>query len=201
MSEVALGGGLAAVGFPYRSALLTGIGMGILALAFAMSRNIPMLLGAGAVAAAVNLLGVPIMHLTVACKANACLAVFIEGGSLSLMAAVLMKRRWSNAFTRSAAGAGAALLASTGFYLAGMHVAPCPYLLSFGNVGGFVVREGLIWAGFAAVLVPLGYMVGQRLAERFPLEAWGRPLVFYAVNTGIIASAIGVSSLAITIGL
>lgn len=201
MSEVALGGILGAVGFPYRAALLTGVGMGILALAYAVSKSLPALLGIGMVAVLVNLLGVPIMHLTVMCKANSCIAVFAEATGLALMAALLMKKDGGGVYRRMAGGASAAILASVGFYVIGTHVAPCKYLSSFANTGAFLVREGLVWAAFAAVFVPLGYVIGEKLAARSPIAKMERSLVYYAAGAGIIVSSLATSALAILAGL
>jgi hypothetical protein len=60
-----------------------------------------------------------------------------------------------------AMGGGAVLLASAAFYIAGMHVAPCAYLLSFKTLGAFIVTEGLVWAAFSAILLPLGCAAGE----------------------------------------
>ncbi|MFH1032428.1 MAG: hypothetical protein V1767_07715 [Chloroflexota bacterium] len=199
MSEVALGGGLKAASFPYRSGLLTGIGMGILAAAAAIWRKPLMLVGIGLVAASVNLLAIPVMHLAVSCKANSCVAVVIEAASLSLVAAALMNK--TNAYVRMAGGAASAVLASAGFYLIGTHVAPCQYLWSFGNVGTFVVKEGLTWAGFAAVLVPLGYIAGEKLASRLQVAESTKRLAYYGTASAIIGSSLGISYFAIIAGL
>ncbi len=159
-----------------------------------------MLIGIGIVAASVNLLGVPLMHLTVACKANACIAVAAEAASFSLMAAVLIRKNGGNVYLRMVGGAAAALLASAGFYLIGTHVAPCNYLSSFGNVGGFVVKEGLIWAAFAAVFVPFGYILGETLTARYQLMTQ-RAVAYYTTSGSVIVSSLAISSWAILAGL
>jgi len=201
MSEVALGGILGTIGFPYRAGLLTGIGMGILALAYAIYRNATMLLGIGLVAAAVNLLGVPILHLTIMCKANSLIAIGAEVTSLSVMVAILMRKSGGNVYLRMACGGAAAILASVGFYLIGTHVAPCQYLSTFANTGAFVVKEGLVWAAFAAIFVPLGYIAGEKLSARFPAVNRGRTIAYYAGVSGIFIVSIAVSSLAVVAGL
>ncbi len=70
LSEVALGGGLRAANFPYRSGLLTGVGMAVMGIALASSRKPLIPIGVGMVAALVTLLVVPILHVSVMCKAN-----------------------------------------------------------------------------------------------------------------------------------
>jgi hypothetical protein len=201
MSEVALGGGLRAANFPYRSGLLTGIGLGILGIAFAVWRQPLMLAGIGIVAAMTNFLVVPILHVSIMCKANSCLAVGIEAASLGLMAAMLLRKSGGNTYTRMASAGGAALLASVVFYFVGLHVAPCNYLLSFTSPGAFVVKEGLVWTAFSAVLMPLGYLVGEKVSTKALPSLAERAVAYYGMASAVVVSSLGVSALAIVAGL
>ena len=202
MSEVVLGGALKAASFPYRAGLLTAIGMVVMAIALAGSRKPAMLVGIGVVAALVSLLVVPVLHASVMCKANSCIAIVTEASSLSLASALLMKKMDSSVYARMGGTALAALAASAGFYYIGIHVAPCAYLLSFGSGGSFVVKEGLTWAAFSASLMPLGYLAGQKLATvPFPSLAGKSALGYYASAAGIMAIAWGSSALAILSGM
>jgi len=160
LSEVVLGGSLKAANFPYRAGLLTGVGMAVMGMALAMSQRSLLPIGIGAVAALATLLVVPITHVPVTCKANSCLALGLEAGSLSLAAIVAGRLATRSIYGRMGMGGGAALLASAAFYFAGTHVAPCAYLLSF-TPGSFIVTEGLVWAAFSAILLPLGYAAGR----------------------------------------
>jgi len=201
LSEVALGGGLKAAGFPYRSGLLTGIGMGIIGAAMALYRRPLMGAGIGLVAALVSLMAVPLLHVSVLCRANSCLAVFIEGSSLGLIAAAVASRTSGNVYLRMGTGAAAALAASAAFYAVGGHVAPCAYFASFGSTGSFVVKEGMIWAAFAAILFPLGYLVGEQLRVKAQRAIVQRAASYYGLAATISSLAVGGSALAILAGL
>ncbi len=201
LSEVALGGSLRATDFPYRSGLLTAIGLGIMGMGLVTTRQPLALLGIGLVAALVTQQSVPILHTSIMCKANSSLALIIEAGSLSLVAATVMRRTGTNAYSRVTGGVLAALVASTGFYFIGTHVAPCNYLLSFATPASFVVKEGLVWAGFTAFLLPLGCLAGEKLAATSLPALAGRSAAYYATMTGIVALAWGTSAVAIAAGL
>ncbi len=200
LSEVVLGGSLRAAGFPYRSGLLTGAGMGIMGVALAMSRKWLLPVGIGVVAALVTLLVVPIMHVSVMCKANSCLALGLESGSLSLAAVLVGRKASRNIYGRMGMGGGAALLASAAFYFIGRQVAPCAYLLSFTTPGSFIVTEGLVWAAFSAILLPLGYAVGELLVITPLPVLFERNLARYASSAAIVALCWGISASAIAAG-
>jgi hypothetical protein len=139
------------------------------------------------------------MHLAVTCKANSCLAVALEGTSLSMVAVFLAGRMQKSVNARIAGAAAAGILASLAFWGIGRYVAPCNYLLSFTTPGSFVAREGLVWAGFSAVLFPLGYMIGEKLAEPRAAETPVRATVrYYAAAAGVAVVALG-SSVAATL--
>ena len=200
LSEVALGGGLHAAHFPYRAGLLIGIGMTLMGMALVIHKKPAMLIGIGLVAVLVKLLAVPILHISVMCKANSCIAVFTEAVALSLVAFLLMSEMGKSVHARIGTGAMAAIIASVGFYFIGMQVAPCNYLLSFSPVG-FIVTEGLIWAAFSASLLPLGYLAGMKLElKTFPLLTRKKSL-YYATTVATILICWGVSAIAIVSGL
>ena len=198
LSEVALGGGLQAANFPYRAGLLTGIGMAIMGIALVIYKKPAMLIGIGLVTVLVKLLAVPILHISVMCKANSCIAVFTEAIALSLLAFLLLREMGKNIYMRMGSGALAAIAASVCFYFVGMQVAPCQYLLSF-TPGGFIVTEGLIWAAFSAILLPLGYLVGEKLASINSPVLTRRP-IYYAASVSTVLFCWGVSALAIAAG-
>lgn len=200
LSEVALGGGLRATQFPYRAGLLTGVGIAIMGAALAIYRKPLMLIGIGLVTVLVKLLAVPILHISVMCKANSCIAVMTESVALSLVAVLLMGEMSKSIHARMGSGALAAIIASVSFYFIGMQVAPCKYLLSFSPVG-FIVTEGLIWAAFSACLLPLGYLAGMKLATKtFPVLT-RRVALYYASTVAIILVCWGASAIAIASGL
>ena len=200
LSEVVLGGVLKSSGFPYRAGLLTGVAMGIMGVALAMSRKWLMPIGIGVVAGLVTLLVVPVLHVSPMCKANSCLALILEAGSLSAAAVLVGGKATKSAHGRMAMGGGAALTASAAFYFAGIHFAPCPYLLSF-TAGSFVMTEGIVWAAFSAIMFPLGYAIGEKLAVRqFPVLS-PESVLYYSGGAAVVAVCWGISGAAIAAGL
>ncbi len=199
LSEIALGGVLKAAGFPYRSGLLTGIGMAVMGMALAVSRKPLIPIGVGAVAVLVGLLVVPVLHVSPMCRANSSLAVVLESGSLTLAASLIASRTGKSVYGRMATGGSAALLASVAFYFAGTHFAPCAYLLSF-SAGSFVVKEGLVWAAFSTILLPVGYSAGERLAGN-QLTVVRQRSALYSGSGLVVAVCWGISALALALGL
>ncbi len=195
LSEVVVSGGLRAANFPYRSGLLTGIGMAAMGMSLATTRRLLVPLGVGLVAVMVGALVVPVLHVSIMCKANSLLAVGVESASLSLVAFVLM-RKANNVYAQMATGALAALTAAAVFYFAGTHLAPCAYLLSF-TPQSFLITEGLVWSAFSAILFPLGYLAGRELVAR-PLPALS---AYYGTAAFVVMLCWGASALAIAAGL
>jgi len=201
-SEVVLSGVLAAVGFHYRAAMLTGIGLGLMTIGVAAYDRLWMPVAGAVVAVMCKLLVVPLLHVPASCKANSCLAVVVEGLALSVTVALVGRRMRESPVARVSGGAGAALLASAVFYPVGLRLAPCAYLFSFGEAGGlsaFVLGEGVPWAIAAAFLVPVGYWLGERLREG--VLVWERkPLTYYVGAAGTVACCWAASAVAILSG-
>jgi hypothetical protein len=201
--EVALGGGLRAAHSPHSSALLVGIGMGaVCGMALAIYKKPAMLIGIGIVAAAIKLLAVPISGVAVTCPANSCLAVALEAVGLSAVAFGLMKAMDRNVHAQIGAGAFGAFTGSVLFWLIGMHVAPCRYLLSFaGAPGTWMVSEGFVWAAFSAVLLPVGYWAGLKLRPKVAYMLTTKPRISYASSAAVFAFLLGMSAVALAAGL
>ncbi|MBC7261097.1 MAG: hypothetical protein H5T63_03705, partial [Chloroflexi bacterium] len=146
---------------------------------------------------------VPILHVSVLCKANSCLAVLLEGLALAGAVAVAGHSLHKNSLARAATGAAGALLAAGAFHYLGIRLAPCQYLLSFNRPGGllaFLAAEGMPWAIASAVLFPLGYRLGEWLeANVLPLRL-RQPLAYYATQVGLIAACWAASAAAIAAG-
>ncbi|MGQ9494264.1 MAG: hypothetical protein ACUVR2_10970 [Anaerolineae bacterium] len=202
-SEVVVNGLIRHAGLPFRSAILTGIGFGLMAVAVAMFKKPWMLVGIATVAILCKQLVVPILHVSVMCKANSCLAVLLEG--VALAAAVTLARRAlpKSSLSRVVTAASGALLAAGAFHFLGIRLAPCQYLLSFNQPGGllsFLVVEGIPWAIASAILFPLGYRIGEWLeANVLPLRL-REPLAYYAFNAGLVAACWAASAVAIAAG-
>ena len=188
-AEVVLSNAIRSAGLPHRAAVLTGIGTALMAVAAAHKRPL-MLPGIAFVAVLCKQLVVPILHVSVMCKANSCVAVMLEGlvlaGAVAAVGVVLHRGR----LARIASAAGAALLAAMAFHFVGMRVAPCPYLLTFDHPGGlaaFLAAEGVPWAIASGLLFPVGYWLGERLEMTNLTVGGARPRWYYAASAGVIA--------------
>ena len=202
--EVVLGGAMKSASIPYRGDLLTGLGIGLMAVLLALWRKPAALLLVAVLAVAVKQLAVPILHLPLFCGANSCLAVGLAGGALAGTSAVAGGRLGRGIAPRIATGVSAGLLGSTGFYLIGMHLAPCKYLLSFNRPGGyigFMAAEGLIWAALAGAFFPAGYVVGEKLGTVLDGARARSPVAYFAALGTIVVAAWVASGIAIASGL
>ncbi|MBU1747764.1 MAG: hypothetical protein KKA73_08740, partial [Chloroflexi bacterium] len=137
LAEVVLSSALRTAGLPFRAGILTGIGVGLLAIAVGAFRRPAMLVLIPLIAILCKQLVVPILSVSVMCKANSCLAVMLEGLAVTGVVYLAGRRLDRSRLLQIASGATGALLAAGVFYFAGMQVAPCQYLLSFGGVTGF----------------------------------------------------------------
>ncbi len=201
LSEVVLSSALRAAGLPFRAGILTGIGVGLLAVAVGLFRRPALLVLIPPITMLCKQLVVPILHVSVLCQANSCLAVLLEGLAVA-GAAYLVGRRLQSRLVQTASGASAALAAAGAFYVLGMRVAPCNYLLSFNSPAGFVsfmLVEGLVWAAFSAVFFPLGYAAGARLREAV-LVPTSKPWLYYATSAALVAGSWAASALTIAAG-
>ncbi len=178
-------------GLPYRSAVLSGLGMGLMALGLALYRRTYAILGVTAVAALCKVLAIPVFQPPFFCNSNACIAVLLNGAALSGIAAVAGRRMERSVILRGAAGVGAALLGVAAFYSLGVYVQPCRPLLSVNAAGGFLAylsSKGLPAALASGLLLPVGYALGTRLRD-MRLTVPGRSgLVGYPFATAILAA-------------
>jgi hypothetical protein len=202
--EVVLSGALRTADFPWRAGLLTGLGLGIIAFAYAIYRKPIIALGIGFVAVLVKQLAVPVLGQTFVCNANSCLAVGLEYSALAAVALFTMKKMQNNGGLRFLTGGAGAFIGSIGFLLIGMHVAPCNYLLSFNQAGGFVsylYKESLNWTLFSAALFPLGWLVGVKYEASLARLFENKPRVIYAGASVISVVCWAVSAIAIAGGM
>ncbi|UCF79113.1 MAG: hypothetical protein JSW03_02335 [Candidatus Eiseniibacteriota bacterium] len=207
VAEVVLGGALKAWGVSHRAGILTGVGMGIMGVGLAIFvgvlRKPLMLLGIALVAVLCKQLVVPVLHVSVMCKANSCLAVLLQGSALAGVVAVAGRRLHGSYLIQTVVAASAALVARGAFHLAGTKLAPCAYLLSFSRAGGFVdymAANGLAWAGFSALLFPLGCRLGARLREPVLAVGAARPALYYSSSVAVTALCWVASGVAISLG-
>jgi len=202
-TEVVLSGAINAAGLPYRAAILTGIGMGLMAVAVGAYRKPWMLAGIAFVAVLCKQLVVPILQVSVMCKANSCVAVMIEGLVLAGAVGLAGRKVQQGNLARVTTGAGAALLSAVVFHSVGMRVAPCNYLLTFDRVGGlaaFMTAEGVPWAVASGLLFPVGYWIGERLGATDLAVGSAKRRTYYAASTAVIAVCWLASAFAIAAG-
>jgi hypothetical protein len=202
-AEVVLGSAMAAGGVPCRAGILTGAGIGLMGVALAAFKRPMVLLGVAVVAVLCKQLVVPILHVSVLCEANSSLAVLLDGAALGAVALLVGRRMEGRLPVRVGAGASSALLAACAFYFAGLRVAPCNYLNSFARPGGamaFMVEQGLVWAAFAAVLLPAGYWVGTRAARSIPVLKARKPTAYGIASATVVVCCWAASALTIAAG-
>ena len=202
-TEVVLSGAISAAGLPYRSAILTGIGMGLMAVAVGAYKRPWMLVATALVAVLCKQLVVPILQVSVMCKANSCVAVMIEGLALAGTVGLVGRKMRQGNLARIATGSGTALLAAVAFLYIGVRVAPCNYLLNFVRPGGlaaFMTAEGIPWAIASGLLFPVGYWIGERLGATDLALGSAKRRTYYAASTAVIAVCWLTSAFAIAAG-
>ncbi|MCX5801867.1 MAG: hypothetical protein NTX17_10860 [Candidatus Eisenbacteria bacterium] len=202
--EVVLGGAIKAAGLPQRAAIMTGLGMGVMGIALGAFRRPLMLVAIPIVAVLCKQLVVPILHVSILCKANSCLAVGLDGFALAAVAGIAGRRMDKGYTIKVVSAASAALLVRGTFYFMGMNLAPCAHLLSFNRAGGFVsfmAYNGLAWAAFSALLFPVGYWIGAQLKEPVLVLGTRRPSLYYVASAVAVILCWGASALAISSGL
>jgi len=201
--EVVFSGLLSKMGFPYRSALLVGLGFGVIGFGYAIFRKPLLAVWIGLVAIFCKQLGVLILNVSVMCKMNSCVAVFLEYAALAIIAITLMSKMTEKISARLITGGAAALIGAGAFYFIGMRVAPCNYLLSFNHAGGlvdFMVAEGLVWAGFSIVLFPLGWLAGEKASGKIGNIIFSKPRLFYAETALTTIFCVAICAIAVANG-
>ena len=179
--EVVAGNALHQTGIHF-SGLLVGLGCVLIGIGLAIYRKPWMILGMGLVACMCKQLVVPVLGMAFACKANSCLAVLLEYGSLAGISALTLNSMRKNTGARILTAGSGIFLGSVIYYFAGMRVSPCPYMLSFNAAGGFinfVTKEGLVWAAFSAALFPLGWSIAEQVSKKTAVMFEQKPRLFY----------------------
>ena len=190
LSEGVISDFLVTLGTHFRAGILTGIGIGILGVALGLYRMPSILPFIALTTALSKQLVVPILGCSFLCKANGCAAVMLQGTVLAGCIALAGSHLRGSTLMRSITASTVALIAAGAFWFIGMRLAPCAYLLSFAGAGGlhsFMLREGLVWALFAALLFPAGYRLGVRMRDDVVSLRVQKPAWFYAASGALIA--------------
>jgi hypothetical protein len=201
--EATLGGFLHMIIFPNKGAIMGGIGVAIMASALAIYRKPSILLGIGIVAASFKLLDVWLFALPIASIhiINPAMAIIFESLAFGLVAVFVMNKIAKNAFIGIGAGVLAGIVSATAWVYFAIYVMNAPlYARVVFTAGEFIANQGVVQAAFFAILLPLGYVVGEKLAAKTSPVLTRRPL-YYATSAAIICLCWGISAIARMAGL
>ena len=198
--EVSLGPWLRNFAINWKSAILGGMGLGLIGVALGMFRRPLLLLLMPLGAIMIKMLAVPLIGIAPVCKLNNCIGVGLQGYLLVGALLLLNGSLWRTPGRRIVLGAAVPLIAAASFWYIGMRAEPCNYLLSYSVSGGllkFLGAEGLRWALVAALLFPAGFTLGGRLVEAFQRWEMRRPLLLNTTVAMLMLAVWVASSLAI----
>jgi len=201
--EATLGGFLHMIIFPNKGAIMSGIGVTIMALALAIYKKPRMPLGIGIIAASFKLLDVWIFSLPITSIhiINPAMAIIAESLAFTLVATFVMDKIAKNAFIGIGAGALVGLMSATVWVYFAIYVMNAPlYARVVFTAGEFIANQGVVQAAFSAILLPLGYLAGEKLANITLPSLTRRPL-YYTTSAAIVCLCWGISTIAKISGL
>ena len=202
--EATLGGFLNMITFPNKGAIMSGIGVAIMGGALAIYRKPSMLPGIGIVAASFKVLNVWFLFVPISAVyiINPAMAIIFESLVFSLVAAFVMNRIAKNAFVGIGAGILVGLISATAYVYFAIYVMNAPLFERMGvnSIGGFILNQGLVQAAFFGILLPLGFLVGKKLAANTSPVSIRRPLYYYATSAAIICFCWGISAVTVMAG-
>ena len=197
--EATLGGFLHMIVFPNKGAIMSGIGVALMASALAVYRRPVMLPGIGIVAASFKLLDVWLFSLPAGSIhiINPAMAIIFESLAFGLVAAFIMNRMARNVFVGIGAGALVGLTSAIAWVYFAIYVMDAPsYARVVFTAGEYISNQGVLQAVFSAIFLPLGYLAGERLLRRTPAVLTRRP-VYYAASAFTVLFCWGIGALAI----
>jgi hypothetical protein len=202
--EATLGGFLNLIIFPNKGAIMSGIGAAIMAMSLAIYRKPAMLPGIGIVAASFKwlnawLLFVPANAVQII---NPAMAIVFESLAFGLVAVFLMKRMTRNLFVGTGAGVLVGLISATAYVYFAVYATHSPIFARLGinSIGEFITGSAIVQAAFFGILLPLGYLVGEKVTARIPPLLARRPL-YYATSAAVVCFCWGISAIALMAGL
>jgi len=201
--EATLGGFLHLIIFPNKGAIMAGIGVATMASALAIYKKPGMLLGIGIIAASFKLLDVWLFALPVASIhiINPAMAIIFESLAFGLVAVFVMNKIAKNVSVGIGAGVLAGLVSATAWVYFAIYVMNAPaYARVVFTAGGFIANQGVVQAAFFGILLPVGYLVGEKLAARTSPVLAHRPL-YYATSAAVFCLCWGISAIAKMAGL
>ena len=202
--EATLGGVMHLVNFPNTGAIMSGVGMALMGIALAFYRKPVMLIGIGAIAATFKLLNVWILLIpaNVPHIINPIAAIILEAAAFSLITSFLMNLITKSNYAVVWAAFLAGMLSAFSFALVAVYLTHIPINARVGmdSVREFVLVNGLVQSAFAGVFVPIGYMLGRKLATITP-NVLRRRTLYYTVSASTVLLCWGFSALAVMVGL
>ncbi len=203
--EATLGGFLHMVIFPNKGAIMGGIGVAIMGTALAIYRKPAMLPGIGIVAASFKLLNVWLLFIPINAfwVINPAIAIIFESLAFCLVAAFVSNRMARNVFAGVAAGASVGLVTAVAFAYLAVYVTGFPFFerMGVGSIAQFIAGQGLVQAAFFAILAPVGYLVGTKLAARTFSVSINRPALYYVTSAAVVCLCWGISAIVVMAGL
>jgi hypothetical protein len=201
--EATLGGFLHLIIFPNKGAIMAGIGMAIMGSALAIYKKPSMLPFIGLVAASFKLLDVWFFALspTSIHIVNPAMAIILESVAFSVAAAFLMKKMANNTTIGVGVGALAGLVSAVIWVYFAIYVMNAPaYARVVFTAGEFIANQGVVQAVFCGVFLPLGYIIGSKLATKASPLLVSR-VRYYATSAAIISVSWAVSAFTTMVGI
>lgn len=202
--EATLGGFLHMIIFPNKGAIMAGIGTALMASALAIYKKPGMLPVIGIIAASFKLMSAWIFSLPVTSIhiINPAMAIIFESLVFSLVAVFLMKKIEKDAYVGIGAGILVGIVTAVAWVNFAIHVMNAPaYARVVFTASEFITNQGVVQALFCGIFLPLGYLLGGKLAARTSPWLISRPRYYYATSAVIISVCWIVSALAIMAGV
>ena len=202
--EATLGGFLNMIIFPNKGAIMSGIGVAVMGAALAIYRKPAMALGIGIVAASFKLLNVWLLFVPISAVyiVNPAMAIILESLAFAMVAALVMNKVAKNSLVGIAAGFVVGLLSSTAYVYFAVYAMKAPLFERMGvsSAWGFITNQGVVQAAFLGISLPLGYLLGKKLATSIAPMLTRRALR-YSLSAVTICICWAVSAVAINAGL
>lgn len=202
--EATLGGFLHLIHFPYKGAIMGGIGISIMATFVATNRRPSLVIGVGFIAAFFKLLsaliyGEPILAPFVV---NPATAIVLEAVAFSLVVSLLFKGFEKSVKIRIAAGVSVGYLGITLYAILASVVGMGNWPL-IGLTEKFIsiLSNGTGIAIIGTGLLLLGYMVGTKLRPKLVQLRSMRPKIFYGSSVAATVSCWIMAAFAFASGL
>ena len=201
--EATLGGFLHMVIFPNKVAIMSGIGVATMASALAIYKKPSMLPGIGIVAASFKLLDVWFFSLpaTSIHIINPAMAIIFESLAFALVAVFVMNKIAKNVSIGIGAGILVGLISATAWVYFAIYVMHAPlYARVVFTAGEFITNQGVVPAAFFGIVLPLGYLAGEKLVAKTSPLLTSRSF-YYATSAAVFCLCWGISAIAKMTGL